>query len=201
MVEPEELRDRVWTIPNILSFLRLASVPVFLYLLLVAHADAPAAGVLMFSGVSDWADGKIARLVDNQASRLGVILDPLADRIFTIVIPIAFALRDFVPWWVVATMLGRDAVLALMLPALRRRGMAALPATYIGKAATFCLLSAFPLILLGQFDPQWSHVVRAVGFGFLGWGVSMYVWSLGQYLVQFRMVLRTMPELGAGAPR
>jgi cardiolipin synthase len=201
MVEPEQPRDRVWTIPNILSLLRLVSIPVFLYLLLVAHADGWAAGVLLFSGISDWADGKIARLMDNQSSHLGAVLDPLADRIFTIVIPIAFAVRDFVPWWVVGAMLARDVILAAMLPALRRRGMPALPATYIGKAATFCLLSAFPLILLGQFDAQWSRVVLAIGLGFLGWGLATYWWSLAQYIIQFRMVLRTMPELGAGARR
>src|SRR3954447_12960214 len=134
-------RDRVVTVPNALSVLRLVLVPVFLYLLLVAHANGWAVAVLMFSGFSDWADGKIARLVDNQSSRLGELLDPLVDRIYMITVPVALALYGVVPWWLVLTLLGRDALLAATLPLLRRRGLTALPVTYLGKAATFALMS------------------------------------------------------------
>ena len=83
------MRDRVVTVPNALSVLRLVLVPVFLYLLLVAHANGWAVAVLMFSGVSDWADGKIARMVDNQSSRLGELLDPAVDRIYMLTVPLA----------------------------------------------------------------------------------------------------------------
>src|SRR4029079_13863898 len=85
------VRDRVLTVPNALSVLRLALVPVFLYLLLVAHATGWAVGVLMFSGFSDWADGKIARLVDNQSSRLGELLDPAGRLIYLGVLAVAAA--------------------------------------------------------------------------------------------------------------
>ena len=128
-------RDRVLTIPNVLSVLRLVLVPVFLVLLLVSHHTGWAVAVLMFSGASDWADGKIARLFDNQSSRLGALLDPAVDRIYMVVIPIALALAGVVPWWLVITLLGRDLVLATTLPLLRSRGLTALPVTYIGKAA------------------------------------------------------------------
>jgi cardiolipin synthase (CMP-forming) len=190
-----DVRDRVLTVPNALSVLRLVLVPVFLYLLLVADARAWAVGVLMFSGFSDWADGKIARLVANQSSRLGELLDPAVDRIYMVTVPVALALYGAVPWWIVLTLIGRDAVLAATLPVLRGRGLTALPVTYIGKAATFALMSGFPLILLGQFDALWSRVVLACGWAFLMWGLAMYLWSGVLYLAQVAMVVRQLPKV------
>jgi cardiolipin synthase len=187
-------RDRVLTVPNALSVIRLVLVPVFLWLLLVADATGWAVAVLMFSGASDWADGKIARLYPNQSSRLGELLDPAVDRIYMIVVPIAMAVAGIIPWWIVATLLGRDLVLATTLPVLRSRGLSALPVTYLGKAATFALMSGLPLVLLGQFDAQWSRVVLAIGWGFLIWGLALYLWSGVLYLIQVVMVLRRMPR-------
>ena len=188
--------DRVLTVPNALSVIRLVLVPVFLWLLLVEHADAWAIGILMFSGASDWADGKIARMA-NQSSRLGELLDPAVDRIYMLTVPIALALRHFVPWWFVLVLIGRDALLAATLPALRSRGLTALPVTYIGKGATFCLMSGFPLILLGQFDGLWSRVVLAIGWGFAIWGFALYLWSFVLYVLQFVKVMRQMPKVKA----
>ncbi|MDG4666934.1 CDP-alcohol phosphatidyltransferase family protein [Mycobacterium sp. 236(2023)] len=189
--------DRVLTVPNALSVIRLVLVPVFLYLLLVVDATGWAVGILMFSGASDWADGKIARLYANQSSRLGELLDPAVDRIYMVTVPVALALAHVIPWWVVILLLGRDAVLAGTLPLLRSRGLSALPVTYIGKAATFALMSGLPLVLLGQFDGQWSRVVLAIGWGFLIWGMAMYLWSGVLYLIQVAMVMRTMPRARA----
>ena len=189
------------TIPNILSVIRLALVPVFLYLLLARHAWGPATGILMFSGVSDWADGKIARLVDNQSSRLGELLDPLVDRIYMVTVPVGLALAGVVPWWLVGVLLGRDAVLAATLPLVRGRGVAALPVTYVGKAATFALMSGFPLVLLGQWDSGWSRVVGAFGWGFVIWGTGMYLWSAVLYLLQVRLVVRALPRVHRDVPR
>jgi cardiolipin synthase len=195
MAEPRlRDRDRVLTVPNVLSLIRLVLVPVFLWLLLVEHADAWATGILMFTGASDWADGKIARLM-NQSSRLGELLDPAVDRIYMITVPIAFALRHFVPWWFVIVLIARDAILAATLPALRSRGLTSLPVTYIGKGATFALMSGFPLILLGQFDGLWSRVVLAIGWGFVIWGFALYMWSFVLYMAQFALVLRRMPKV------
>jgi cardiolipin synthase len=189
-----DVRDRVLTVPNALSVLRLVLVPVFLYLLLVIDARGWAVGVLMFSGFSDWADGKIARLVANQSSRLGELLDPAVDRIYMVTVPVALAIYGAVPWWIVVTLLGRDVVLAATLPVLRSRGLTALPVTYIGKAATFALMSGFPLILLGQWDALWSRVVLACGWAFLIWGIAMYLWSAVLYLIQVAMVVRQLPK-------
>ena len=190
-----DVRDRVLTVPNALSVLRLLLVPVFLYLLLVIDARGWAVGVLMFSGFSDWADGKIARLVANQSSRLGELLDPAVDRIYMVTVPVALAIYGAVPWWIVITLIGRDVVLAATLPVLRSRGLTALPVTYIGKAATFALMSGFPLILLGQWDALWSRVVLACGWAFLIWGIAMYLWSAVLYLVQVAMVVRQLPKV------
>ncbi|MCW1959875.1 MAG: CDP-alcohol phosphatidyltransferase family protein [Mycobacterium sp.] len=187
--------SRVLTIPNILSVIRLVLLPVFLYLLLARHAWGWATAILMFSGTSDWADGKIARLVANQSSRLGELLDPLVDRVYMAAVPLGLALAGVVPWWFVGLLLGRDVLLAAMLPVVRRRGVAALPVTYIGKAATFALMSGFPLILLGQWDSGWSRVVGAIGWGFVIWGAGMYLWSAALYLIQVRMVVARLPKV------
>ncbi|HWF70227.1 MAG TPA: CDP-alcohol phosphatidyltransferase family protein [Mycobacterium sp.] len=189
--------DRLLTVPNALSGIRLVLIPVFVYLLLVAHADAWAVAVLMFSGASDWADGKIARLL-NQSSKLGELLDPAVDRLYMVTVPIVFGLRGIIPWWIIAVLLARDALLAAELPLLRTRGFTALPVLYIGKAATFSLMSAFPLILLGQWDALWSRVVLACGLAFLIWGLYMYLWSFVLYAVQVVLVMRRLPPVRPG---
>lgn len=195
------MKRRVWTIPNILSFIRLALVPVFLYLLLIRQAWGPATAILMFGGASDWADGKIARLVPNQSSRLGELLDPLVDRVYMVTVPVGLALAGVIPWWLVVILLGRDLALAATLPVLRGRGLDALPVTYVGKAATFALMSGFPLVLLGQWDALWSRVIGAIGWGFVIWGIGLYLWSAVLYLIQVTMVVRRLPKVGHDAAR
>lgn len=189
-------RDRVLTIPNALSVLRLLLVPVFLYLLFDG-ANGWAVAVLMFSGFSDWADGKIARLVADQSSRLGELLDPAVDRIYMLVTPVALAAAGVLPWWFVIVLIGRDVVLAATLPVLRTRGLTALPVTYLGKAATFALMSGLPLVLLGQFDALWSRVILACGWAFLIWGMALYLWSAVLYLAQVRLVITRLPRTSA----
>jgi cardiolipin synthase len=189
------MQGRVLTIPNVLSVIRLVLLPVFAWLLLARHAYGPAVAILMFGGASDWADGKIARLVANQSSRLGELLDPLVDRIYMVAVPLVLALAGVVPWWLLAVLLGRDAALAATLPVLRTRGVTALPVTYIGKAATFALMVGFPAILLGQWDSDWSRVVGTCGWAFVIWGTGMYLWSAVLYLIQVRLVVRRLPRV------
>lgn len=189
------MQGRVLTIPNVLSVIRLVLLPVFAYLLLERQSYGPALAILIFSGASDWADGKIARLVANQSSRLGELLDPLVDRIYMVAVPVVLALAGVVPWWLVAVLLGRDVLLAATLPVLRGRGVTALPVTYIGKAATFALMSGFPLILLGQWDSGWSRAAGAIGWAFVIWGTGMYLWSAVLYLIQVRLVVLRLPRV------
>lgn len=188
---------RLLTVPNVLSGIRLLLIPVFIYLLLIAHSDGWAVAVLMFSGASDWADGKIARLLD-QSSKLGEYLDPAVDRLYMVTVPIALGMRGFVPWWIIIVLLARDILLAAELPLLRTRGFTALPVIYIGKAATFALMSAFPLILLGHYDATWSRVILACGWAFLIWGTYFYLWSFVLYVVQVALVMRRLPPVRAG---
>lgn len=193
--------DRVLTLPNVLSVLRLAGVPLFVWLLLGPHADGYAVLVLALSGFTDWLDGKTARWL-GQYSRLGELLDPAADRLYILATLAAFLLRGIVAWWVVAALVGRDLVLAVCVAILRRRGYRPFPVTYLGKAATFNLLYAFPLLLLAQGHTGVSELALAFGYAFTTWGGALYLWSAFVYLVQFvRAMRRPVPTSSEGIDR
>jgi cardiolipin synthase len=179
-----ELAGERWlTVPNALSFVRLLGVPLFLWLLLGPQADGWALVVLVASGITDWLDGRLARALD-QYSRLGELLDPLADRLYTVATLVAFLIRGIVPWWVLVLIIGRDVVVSLALPLLRRKGYLAFPVLYIGKAATLNLLYAFPLLLLAQMDWAGADIARPFAYAFTVWGVALHLWSGALYLVQ-----------------
>ena len=190
--------DAIWTVPNALSLLRLLMIPLFIWLLLVEQSAGWAFVVLFVSGVTDWLDGKLARWL-GQSSKLGALLDPAADRLYVIIIPICFGVREFVPWWLIGLIIGRDLLLLASAPLLRSRGVTALPTLYIGKAATFALMSAFPWLLAGQIDGPVGDVTHPIGWAFLLWGVGLYVWSLVLYWIQTVAVLRRMPRAAVTA--
>jgi cardiolipin synthase len=179
--------DRVLTVPNVLSAMRLLGVPFFLWLVLAGH-DGWAVAVLMISGVTDWLDGKIARRW-NQMSRVGELLDPLADRLYILATLVGLTVRDVVPIWLTVALVGRDLFLACFLPVLRRHGYTALPVHFLGKAATFNLLSGFPLLLLGEGDTTVSEVAHTFGWAFTIWGTALYWWAGVLYVVQVRQVV------------
>ena len=181
--------DRVFTIPNVLSVLRLAGVPIFLWLLLGPHADLAALLVLAFAGISDYLDGRIARAL-GQTSKLGVVLDPAADRLYILATLVAFVLRGIIPWWLAAIIVGRDLVLAPGVWLLRRRGIAPLNVSYLGKSATFCLLYAFPLLLIGAHDWAVSDVAQPIAWAFVWWGTVFYLLSGVLYGTQVVRVIR-----------
>ncbi|MFZ2239778.1 MAG: CDP-alcohol phosphatidyltransferase family protein [Gordonia amarae] len=181
--------SRILTVPNALSVLRLLLIPIFVWLLLVAEADGWALTILFVSGASDWLDGKLARLLD-QSSRLGELLDPAADRLYVVIIPLAFGFREILPWWLIGVIIARDVLLFATAPLLRSRGHLALPTLYIGKAATFALMSAFPWLLAGQLDSVVGTVCYPIGWAFLIWGVGMYVWTFLLYWYQTILVVR-----------
>ena len=196
--EVEELPDRWLTIPNLLSVIRLAGVPVFLWLLLGPQADGWALLILVFSGVSDWADGKIARWL-NQASRLGAMLDPAADRLYTLATVVAFVVRDIVPWWVAAVLVLRDVLVGVCIWLLGRKGFAPPEVTYVGKAATFNLMYAMPLMLLAQGGSSAATFARPIAYAFTIWGAALFLWSGVLYLVQTRVALRSSVPSSGGA--
>lgn len=186
-----DVRDRVWTIPNFMSFARLLGVPVFLWLLLVQHADGWAFVLLVLAGLSDWLDGAVARAT-GQMSRLGELLDPLADRLYIAATVIGLAIRGIIPWWLVMALAARDVMLIGLLPYLRRRGLLALPVTLVGKAATFCLLWGFPFLLLSTLPGTAGSWASALGWAFSAWGVGLYWWAGISYLAIAR-------SLGSGS--
>jgi cardiolipin synthase len=185
--------SRVWTIPNILSMLRLAGVPLFLWLVLGPEADAWALVVLMISGITDFLDGYLARRLD-QFSSLGEILDPVADRLYILAVVVGLALRDIIPWWVAIILPLRDLLLWGLVPLLRTRGYSALPVHFLGKAATFNLLYAFPLLLLGEGTGVVPTMAQVFGWAFAFWGIGLYWWAGVLYAWQVRKLLRDTPR-------
>ena len=178
----------VLTIPNVLSLLRLALLPVFLWLVLGPEERGLAVGVLMVIGISDYLDGALARKLD-QTSTLGAILDPVADRLYILVAVVGLAASDAIPVWLALVLAARDLVLWGLVPILRTRGYSALPVHFLGKAATAALLYAFPLLLLGTGDSTFEVGARVLGWAFAVWGSGMYWWAGVLYAWQVRTLV------------
>ena len=158
--------DRLLTIPNALSFLRLLAVPVFGWLILAGH-DLAAVILLAVSGATDWLDGFLARTL-HQTSLLGARLDPVADRLYILTAVVVMTIRGIVPWWLLAVLAARDLLLLCLLPSLRRSGRMALPVNRVGKAGTMLLMLAFPLMLIGS-----SAALGLVAAGWVGWMLAL----------------------------
>ena len=182
--------DRVLTWPNLLSIARLCGVPVFLWLVLGPEWDGWALVLLMVSGITDWLDGKLARTL-NQSSKLGQILDPVADRCYILAVVIALAIRDIIPWWLAVSLPLRDVFLFSLVPFLRTRGYSALPVHFLGKAATASLLYAFPLLLLGDGEGTVARLADVFGWAFAIWGTGLYWWAGFLYAYQVSQLMRT----------
>ena len=185
--------DRIVTWPNALSAARLAGVPVFLWLVLgprTATSDLIAAGILGLAGITDWLDGKLARML-NQQSRLGQLLDPAADRLYIAATIIALAVRGIMPWWLFGAIAGRELIVGVALLVLQRRTVyGALQVSFVGKVATLCLMYAFPLLFLGDHSGTTAEVVRVLGWAFAIWGIALYWWAAMLYLTQVRDLVR-----------
>jgi cardiolipin synthase (CMP-forming) len=180
---------RIWTIPNVISFVRLLGVPLFLYLLLGPHHDGWAVTVLAIGGTTDWVDGYVARRL-RQVSRLGELMDPFADRLYILAALLALTLRDVIPWWLTIGLLAREAVVGLALLVLQRRGYGPLPVHYVGKTGTFVLLFALPVLLLAHAAPATAPVAVPIGWALAWWALGLY-WIAGVlYLAQTASVLR-----------
>jgi cardiolipin synthase len=196
------LKDRLWTWPNVLSFARLLGVPIFLWLVLIKQ-DWWAFGILVFAGLSDWLDGKLARMLD-QTSKLGTFLDPAADRLYIFATLLGLVVRGVVPLWLALVLIGREVYMALPLYLLRRHGYGPPPVHFVGKAATLCLLYAFPLLFLGAHSGAYAAVAKVVGWAFTIWGTGLYWWAAVLYTAQVRQLVRAdhrSGELKGAEPR
>lgn len=185
--------SRVLTIPNLISFLRLLGVPLFLYLLLGPEADVAAVVVLAVGGTTDWVDGYVARRL-HQVSRLGELLDPAVDRLYILATLIAFTVRDVVPWQFTAALLAREAVLLVTLAVLRRHGYGPPPVHYVGKTATFILLAAFPVLLLAAASSGAAPVAGPIGWALAWWGLALYWAACALYVIQAAGLVRATPR-------
>jgi len=188
------VNDRIVTIPNLLSVIRLLLVPVFLWLVLGPKQDEWALLVLVFSGITDYLDGKLARRF-NQTSALGAILDPVADRLFILAVVVGLWMRDIIPWWLMLVLPLRDIFLFSLVPFLRTRGYSSLPVHFLGKAATAALLYALPLLLLGDGVGTVANLAEVFGWAFAFWGVGLYWWAGILYAFQVRRLLASTPRV------
>ncbi len=182
--------SRVWTLPNLLSAMRLAGVPLFLWLVLGPEEDAWALVLLMVAGITDFLDGWLARKLDQQTV-VGQILDPVADRLYILAVVLGLALREIIPWWMAISLPLRDLLMWGLVPLLRTRGYSALPVHFLGKAATFNLLYAFPLLLLGDGEGVVATLAQVFGWAFALWGIGLYWWAGVLYAWQVRRLLAT----------
>ncbi len=186
--KPGPVSSRILTIPNVLSFVRLAFVPVFLVLVIMGE-DVLALLVLVVSSLTDFLDGVLARRLD-QVTRLGQLLDPAADRLFIFATLIGLAVRGIVPWWLVVVIVGRDVLLLVLGVILANFGYGPLPVHHLGKIATFCLFYALPILMIGQAFPVAAPVSSPVGWAFALWGAFLYWWAGVIYIVETLRVIR-----------
>ena len=168
--------DRILTVPNLLSLLRLLRVPVFAWAIITRRRRPGVRGARRQR--AHRLPRRLPRPPLNQTSRLGQILDPVADRLYILAVVIGLALRDIIPWWVRLLAAAARPAAGGLVPLLRTRGYSALPVHFLGKAATFNLLYAFPLLLLGDGDGRrrrpWP---RSFGWAFASWGIGLYWWA------------------------
>ncbi len=188
----DELRDRgLWTIPNLISFLRLLAVPWFLWLLL--EEDRPiAAGILLaILGATDWVDGYIARHFD-QGSNIGKILDPVADRVLLIAGAVALLIDGSAPRWVLIVVLLRELLISVGTLWLAMMGARRIDVQWIGKAGTLALMFALPMFLwLDNVEPGIGHDVLAViTWSFTIGGLVLSWWAAAGYVPIAREALR-----------
>jgi len=169
-------------IPNALTALRALGVPVFLYLFLIAEQPIASFVVIALGGITDYLDGKVARAL-NQTSDFGAKFDPTVDRLYIAAVITALAIKDYLPWSLVIAIIARDLILFLTIIYQKSRGIPYFEVSFLGKAATFNLLYAFPFLLLEEVVVigPWCF---AAGWSFAIWGISLYFYTGIQYLVK-----------------
>lgn len=188
---------RIWTVPNVLSMLRLLLVPVFL-VLVVAGEYVPALVVLVTASLTDLLDGFLARRLD-QVTRLGQLLDPAADRLYIFAALIGLAANQLVPWWIVIVIVARDALIVVLGIVLANHDYGPLPVHQLGKVATFALFTGLPVIMLGLAFPVIQPVSEPFGWAVTLWGAFLYWWAGIIYAIETVRVVRVARVSGPSA--
>ncbi|MBQ5557475.1 MAG: CDP-alcohol phosphatidyltransferase family protein [Aeriscardovia sp.] len=190
-------RRIIWTVPNVISFLRIVSIP-FIAWLIATRRPVAALIVLAVSGASDGLDGYIARRFD-QVSVLGQILDPIADRLLIICSALALAIARIVPWWLMIIICCRDLVMGIEILVLAQHDYGPLPVHFVGKVGTFMLMLAIPTLIVSHVVGCYTHTIRvdflvhSFGLACCWWGVGLY-WLAGIiYLAQGHLLLKKRP--------
>ncbi len=183
--------DRILTIPNVLSLLRLCCVPLFLWLLFGRDNEVGAAVLLAVLGGTDWVDGFIARRY-NQVSTVGKVLDPTADRILLAVGIFSILVVGAVPPWVAWLAIFREAAVGIGVLALAALGASRIDVQWAGKTGTFLLMVAFPLFLVSHAeDLSWADAARAVAWPFALVGLAFAYYSAIRYIPLGREALKS----------
>lgn len=174
--------DRVWTVPNVITFVRLACLPVFVWLLFGRDNEYAAAWLLGVLGATDWIDGFIARRYQ-QVSTLGKVLDPVADRLLLFVGIVSILIEGSVPVIVATLVLLREALISLATVTLAAMGARRIDVTWYGKAGTFCNLFAFPFFLAGGDEQlSWRATATTIGWVFAVPGILLSWYALALYV-------------------
>jgi len=155
--------DRILTVPNAVTAVRLACIPLYVWLLFGADNQVAAAGLLAGLGATDWIDGYIARRF-HQVSTLGKVLDPVADRLLVVTAVITIMIHGAVPVWFGVATLAREVVVSGAVLLLASLGAARIDVLWVGKAGTFALMTAYPLFLVSDGSAGWQQAIRAVAW-------------------------------------
>jgi cardiolipin synthase len=182
-------RDRVLTLPNVITLVRLACLPLFLYLLFGRENRAAAAWLLAALGATDWVDGYLARHM-HQVSTLGKVLDPVADRLLFFVGAGGILIDGSVPLWFAGIVLVRETLVAATTIALAAMGARRIDVTWYGKAGTFCLMVSFPLFLASHSTLGWADLAGFLAWGFGLPGLALSLYSAALYVPIARQALR-----------
>ncbi|MGI8939469.1 MAG: CDP-alcohol phosphatidyltransferase family protein [Iamia sp.] len=186
--------DRILTVPNAITAVRLACLPLFLWLLFAQDDRVWAASVLGALGATDWVDGFLARRW-NQVSTLGKVLDPVADRLLFFVGGAAIIIDGSIPIWVAVLVLTREVLVSMATVVLALAGAKRIDVTWWGKAGTFCVMFAFPMFLASEGQLFWRDEARALAWGFVIPGLVFGYIALALYVP---LGLRALREGRAG---
>lgn len=188
MSEPAQT-DRVLTIPNVISFLRIALIPVFVAL--IVDPDTRRAGLVLFAVVvaTDWVDGALARAT-GQVSELGKVLDPVADRLAIAAGLIALVVADAFPLWAALLILVRDVTVLIAGLVLLSKRRARIEVRHLGKVATFALMAAIACIAWGSLGYPLAPAALACGWAFYAVGIVEYYVATVLYVGDLRRAWR-----------